>query len=185
MAAIRSRLLGVLPAAPRFPVGPRLLCSAAPLWWRQGRPRTAHRSFAEVELLSRLAELLMPHEPIGESFRDFPVEPSHAWGSRWLCPDIAAFGVLKQKDAALFVEYDGCHWHRDAQAKQRDERKTEALLAYAPGGSVVLRIDHVTQSSRRRQTTTAREAMVDVCRWTCAFAHDLVASSNTVSPDEP
>ena len=148
----------------RFPVGPRLLCTAPPLWWRKGRPRTTHRSFAEVELLSRLAELLMPGEPIKELFRDFPVEPSDAWGSRWLCPDIAAFRVLKQKDAALFVEYDGCHWHRDAQAKQRDERKTEALLAYAPEGSVVLRIGHVTQSLRRKQSSRAMEAVVDVWR---------------------
>ena len=176
MAAIRSRLLGVLPAGLRFSVGPRprLLCSAPPLWWRQGRPRTTHRSFAEVELLSRLAELLMPRERIGELFRDFPVEPSDAWGSRWLCPDITAFGVLKQEDAALFVEYDGCYWHRDAQRKQRDERKTQALLAYAPEGSVVLRIGHVTQSLRRRQTSTAMEAMVDV--WRAGHAPSLTTS---------
>ncbi|OLP86905.1 mTERF domain-containing protein 1, mitochondrial [Symbiodinium microadriaticum] len=174
MAAIRSRFLGVLPAGLRFFVGPRLLCSAPPFWWKKGRPRTTHRSFAEVELLSRLAELLMPREPIGELFRDFPVEPSDAWGSRWLCPDITAFGVLKQKDAALFVEYDGCHWHCNAQGKQRDERKTEALLAYAPGGSVVLRIGHVTQSLRRKQTSTAMEAMVDV--WRAGHVPSLMTS---------
>ena len=174
MALIGSRLLGVLPAGLRFHVRPRLLCSAPPLWWRQGRPRTTHRSFAEVELLSRLAELLMPREPIGELFRDFPVEPSEAWGSRWLCPDIAAFGVLKQKDAALFVEYDGYYWHRDAQGKQRDERKTEALLAYAPEGSVVLRIGHAPQSLRRKQTSTAMEAMVDV--WRAGHVPSLMTS---------
>ena len=32
-------------------------------------------------------------------------------GVRWLCPDVAAFGVLKDEDAALFIEYDGYHGH--------------------------------------------------------------------------
>ena len=163
-AALQSRLPGVLPILPRFRFGARLLCRAPPLWWRRGRPRTVHRSYAEVELLSRLAQVLMPREPIGELFRDFPVKPSDVWGSRWLCPDITTFGVLKEPDAALFVEYDGCHWHGNEQGKQRDERKTAALLAYAPAGSFVLRIGHVSRSLRRMETSTAMEAMVDVWR---------------------
>eukprot|EP00439_Symbiodinium_sp_Y106_P008819 s8097_g1.t1 len=57
------------------------LSACGPPWWRKGRPRTVHRSYAEVELLSRVAELLMPGEAIGELFRDFPVEPSDAWGA--------------------------------------------------------------------------------------------------------
>ena len=144
MAAIWSRL----PTGLRFRVGPRLRCSAPPLWWREGRPRTVHRSYAEVELLSRLAELLMPGEPIGELFRDFPVKKSELWGRPWLCPDISAFSVLKEEGAALFVEYDGCFRHSEPQGRQRDERKTEALLAYAPAGSRVLRIGHVGRGLR-------------------------------------
>ena len=166
MAAIGSRLLGVLPAGLRFRVGPRRLCSVPPLWWREGRPRTVHRSYAEVELLSRLAELLMPQYPIGECFRDFPVEPSDAWGSRWLCPDIAAFGVLKEEHAAVFVEYDGYYRHSEPQGRQRDDRKTEALLRYAPAGSHVFRIGHVGRGLRAGDAST--EATVDVWRAGCS-----------------
>ncbi|CAE7462226.1 unnamed protein product [Symbiodinium sp. CCMP2456] len=158
MATLQSRLLGVLRAG----LGHQLQFSTAPLWWRKGRPRTVHRSYAEVELLSRLAELLMPQKPIGECFRDFPVELSEAWGSRWLSPDISAFGVLKEDHAALFVEYDGCFRHSEPQGWQRDERKTEALLAYAPAGSHVLRIGHVGRGLGA--TDASREAMIDVWR---------------------
>ncbi|CAE7201819.1 MTERF4 [Symbiodinium sp. CCMP2456] len=129
------------------------LAASGPPWWRKGRPRTTHRSFAEVELLSRLAQLLMPGEPIGELFRDFPVEPSDSWGSRWLCPDITAFGVLKQEDAALFVEYDGYHGHYDARGLEADERKTIALLAYAPKGSYVLRLGHAARDMPRTKNS--------------------------------
>ncbi|CAE7241181.1 MTERF4 [Symbiodinium sp. CCMP2592] len=126
---------------------------------RQGRPRTVHRSFAEVELLSRVAELLMPGEPIGELFRDFPVEPSDAWGVRWLCPDVTLFGVLKDEDAALFIEYDGYHGHYDARGQKGDERKTNALLDYAPPGSCVLRIGHAARSLTER--TNSKQVVVD------------------------
>ncbi|CAE7493517.1 MTERF5 [Symbiodinium sp. CCMP2456] len=126
-------------------VASRHLCKA-PTWWRKGRARTLHRSYAEVELLSRLAKLLMPAEPIRELFRDFPVEPSEKWGSRWLCPDITAYGVLKAEDAALFVEYDGYYRHYCLQGYSADERKTNALLQYAPAGSHVLRIRHARLS---------------------------------------
>ncbi|CAE7201800.1 MTERF6 [Symbiodinium sp. CCMP2456] len=124
------------------------LAACGPPWWRKGRPRTTHRSYAEVELLSRLAELLMPGEPIGELFRDFPVQPSDSWRSRWLCPDITAFGVLKDQDAALFVEYDGHPRHYEEQGQEADERKTEALLEYAPPGSGLLRISHAARDLR-------------------------------------
>ncbi|OLP86903.1 mTERF domain-containing protein 1, mitochondrial [Symbiodinium microadriaticum] len=125
----------------------------------KGRPRTTHRSYAEVELLSGLAELLMPGEPIGELFRDFPVEPSDAWGSRWLCPDITAFGVLKEEDAALFVEYDGHPRHYEEQGQEADERKTEALLEYAPPGSCILRVGHSARDLRR--TWNSKQVVVD------------------------
>ncbi|CAE7271822.1 MTERF5 [Symbiodinium sp. CCMP2592] len=136
-----------------WPLGTsRHLCNA-PRWWRNGRARTLHRSYAEVELLSRLAEVLMPGQNIRELFRDFPVEPSEKWGSRWLCPDITAYGVLKQEDAALFVEYDGHYRHYCPQGQSADERKTNALLEYAPGGSRVLRIRHAERSLSRMDSS--------------------------------
>eukprot|EP00439_Symbiodinium_sp_Y106_P044910 s940_g5.t1 len=131
----------------------RRLC-AAPLWWQNGRRRMVHRSYAEVELLSRMAELLMPGQPIGELFRDFPVEPSKKWGSRWLCPDITAMGVLKDENAALFIEYDGYYLHSDDQGALRDKRKTEALLHYAAPGSCILRICHVSRGLSRLGNTS-------------------------------
>ena len=118
-----------------------------------------HRSFAEVELLSRLAELLMPGEPVGELFRDFPVEPSDSWGSRWLCPDITALGVLKDEDAALFLEYDGYPRHYEEQGLEADQRKTEALLEYAPPGSCILRVGHSARDLRR--TRNSKQVVVD------------------------
>ena len=146
------------------------LSACGPPWWRKGRPRTVHRSYAEVELLSRLAELLMPGEPIGELFRDFPVEPSDAWGVRWLCPDVAAFGVLKDEDAALFIEYDGYHGHYDAGGQEGDERKTKALLDYAPPGSCVLRIGHAARELRR--TKNSKEVVVD--KWSAGQGRTLM-----------
>ena len=134
------RLTACLEQGCCFALG-RATCNA-PAWWRAGRPREVHRSYAEVELLSCLAELLMPEEPIAELFRDFPVEPSKSWGARWLCPDITAHGVLKRQGAALFVEYDGHPQHYETKGLQADARKTQALLKYAPHGSCVVRIGH-------------------------------------------
>ncbi|CAE7336413.1 unnamed protein product [Symbiodinium sp. CCMP2456] len=166
MALLRIRLPGVLPgvllAPPWCPPTARLLCSKPPLWWRKGRPRTVHQSFAEVELLSRLAELLMPQEPIGELFRDFPAKKSEAWGSRWLRPDLTAFGVLKDEHAALFIEYDGFFRHSNAQGQERDERKTTALLGHVPARSCVLRIGHVNRDLSRAEN--AAQAVVNVWR---------------------
>ncbi|CAE7300811.1 MTERF2 [Symbiodinium sp. CCMP2592] len=133
-----------------------------PWWWKKGRPRAVHRSTAEVELLSHLAVLVMPEKPIQELFRDFPVEPSETWGSRWLCPDLSTYGVLRKEGAALFVEYDGHYRHCDEQGCKADARKTEALLRYAPEGSRVLRLGH---SAREFGGLDGRlEVLVDVWR---------------------
>ena len=104
----------------------------------------------------------MPQEAIGELFRDFPVQKTDMWGSRWLCPDITAIGVLKKKHAALFVEYDGCFRHSELQAQQQDERKTAALLHYAPPGSCVLRIGHWNRGGS--MTNHSSQEVVDVWR---------------------
>lgn len=57
-------------------------------------------------------------------------------------PDLAAHGVLREKDAALFVEYDGYWRHGEKTGVARDLAKNQALLAFAPRGSVVIRISH-------------------------------------------
>ena len=152
---------GKLLLLPFFALG--LAACPGPSWWIKGRPRTEHRSTAEVELLSPLAVLLMPEKPIAELFRDFPVEPSETWGTRWLCPDLSTYGVLRKEGAALFVEYDG-HWrHYDEQGVKADAKKTEALLRYAPEGSRVVRLGH---SAREFGGSDGRlEGLVD--RW-CA-----------------
>ena len=151
---------GKLLLLPFFALG--LAASPGPSWWKKGRARTVHRSTAEVEFLSHLAVLLMPEKPIAELFRDFPVEPSETWGSRWLCPDLSAYGVLRKEGAALFAEYDG-HWrHYDEQGFKADARKTEALLRYAPEGSRVLRLGH---SARELGGSDCQlEVLVDVWR---------------------
>ena len=162
--------------------------SGAPAWWRAGRPRTVHRSYAEVELLSHLAVLLKPKEPIGELFRDFPVEPSEDWGARWLCPDIAVYGVLRQPSAILFIEYDGHPRHYNAEGQHADDRKTRALVKHAPFGSKILRIGHARRCLAR--TKDSFEVIVDAwrrgrwqslqnvvyqaaCALICVFAGDL------------
>ena len=55
---------------------------------------------------------------------------------------MAAYGVLKDRQAALFVEYDGYWRHGEKEGIDRDRQKNVALLAYAPPGSHVLRISH-------------------------------------------
>ena len=57
-------------------------------------------------------------------------------------PDLAAYGVLKDWQAALFVEYDGYWRHGEKEGIDRDSLKNAALLEYAPPGSHVLRISH-------------------------------------------
>ena len=126
----------------RLTFGAALTESRPPTWWLQGRPRNVFQSKAEVELLSQLAVLLMPDEPIAEAFRDFSVKKCSEWGSSRLCPDLTAYGVLKATDAALFIEYDGYYHHMEPLGLARDMRKTSALLKLAPAGSIVLRIAH-------------------------------------------
>ena len=111
-----------------------------PAWWQQGWPRGRVDSLAEAELLSELAVLLMPGTEIGELFRSFPAP--EGWGGHALEPDLAAHGVLKDKHAALFVEYDGFWRHGEKEGITRDRKKNAALLAYAPEGSFVVRIAH-------------------------------------------
>ena len=76
--------------------------ASAPVWWAKGWPRERVDSLAEAELLSQLAVALKPRTKIGELFRRFPAPDG--WGGKYLDPDLAVHGVLKKKDAALFVE---------------------------------------------------------------------------------
>ena len=115
------------------------LCGAPP-WWQRGWPRHRIGSVAEAELLAPLAELLMPQVPIAELFRSFP--SPKGWGGHYLEPDLAAYGVLKDANAALFVEYDGYWRHGEKEGMERDRIKNAALLKYAPEGSYVVRISH-------------------------------------------
>ena len=99
-------------------------------------------SVAETELLTQLAALLMPEDvAIEEMFRNFPAP--EGWGGNYLEPDLSLFGVLKDENAALFVEYDGSWRHETKEGIERDRMKA-ALLKYAPPGSCVIRISHTT-----------------------------------------
>ena len=126
-----------------------------PTWWQLGWPRKHPGSVAEAELLAPLAELLMPKTPIMELFRSFP--SPEGWQGNYLEPDLAAYGVLKDKDAALFVEYDGYWRHGERAGMDRDHLKNASLLAYAPPGSKVIRICH-----------TVTEAIDDRTLFICA-----------------
>ena len=114
--------------------------SEPPAWWLKGWPRQRVGSVAEAELLSQLAVLLMPKEPISELFRRFP--SPEGWRGNYLDPDLSAYGVLKDPSAALFVEYDGYWRHGEKDGVQRDELKNATLLSNAPAGSRVIRISH-------------------------------------------
>jgi len=121
--------------------------SYVPSWWQQGWPQEHLDSVAEGELLAPLADLLMPQMPIRELFRSFPAPED--WGGGSLQPDLAAHGVLRKKDAALFVEYDGYYRHGEKAGVARDKAKNGALLAFAPEGSLVIRISHTTKRALR------------------------------------
>ena len=82
----------------------------------------------------------MPKTPIEELFRSFP--SPDGWGGHYLEPDLTAYRVLKDPNAALFVEYDGYWRHGEREGRTRDQSKNEALLTYGPPGSCVLRISH-------------------------------------------
>ena len=126
-------------------VVPLLTASVPPAWWRKGFARKRVGSVAEAELLSQLAVLLMPNEPIEELFRSFP--SPEGWGGHYLEPDLTAYGVLKDESAALFVEYDGYWRHGEKEGVEMDALKNAALLDYAPPGSYVVRVSR-TQSTR-------------------------------------
>ena len=98
-------------------------------------------SVAETELLMQLAALLMPEDaPIEEMFRNFPAP--EGWGGNYLEPDLSLCGVLKDENAALFVEYDGYWRHEEKEGMEKDMKKNAVLLQYAPLGSYVMRISH-------------------------------------------
>ena len=111
-----------------------------PAWWLKGWPRQRLGSVAEAELLSQLAVLLMPKEPISELFRRFP--SPEGWRGHYLDPDLSAYGVLKDPSAALFVEYDGYWRHGETEGMVMDGLKNMTLLSNAPAGSRVIRISH-------------------------------------------
>ncbi|CAE7271427.1 MTERF5 [Symbiodinium sp. CCMP2592] len=156
-------------------LGAALPASVPPLWWRKGRPRKILGSRAEAELLCQLAVLLMPGVPIAEAFRDFPVEKSEAWCSCKLSPDLAAYGVLRATDAALFIEYDGYYRHLEPPGLARDMRKTSALLKFAPAGSIVLRIAHKKRKWRDKST----QVLVD--SWCAEHEPSLLKALNQVA----
>ena len=111
-----------------------------PIWWQEGWARQRAGSVAEAELLAPLGELLMPGVPVTEMFRSF--KSPAAWGGHYLEPDLTAYGVLKDKTAALFVEYDGYWRHGTKEGMANDHMKNAALLGFAPPGSYVVRISH-------------------------------------------
>ncbi|CAE7939557.1 ABCB10 [Symbiodinium necroappetens] len=113
-----------------------------PGWWKAGRARKRLGSVAEAELLSHLAVLLLPEEPIRELFRDFPAERNEGWSRNTLSPDLAVYGALQAQEAALFLEYDGYCRHLKPRGILADTRKSQALLDASPAGSYVLRIAH-------------------------------------------
>ena len=111
--------------------------SRPPTWWQQGWARQRAGSVAEAELLAPLGELLMPGMPLQEMFRSF--KSPAGWGGHYLEPDLTTYGF---KTAALFVEYDGYYRHATKEGMDRDQIKNTALLAFAPPGSYVVRINH-------------------------------------------
>ena len=91
----------------------------------------------------------MPKTPIEELFRSFP--SPDGWNGHYLEPDLTAYGVLKDPNAALFVEYDGYWRHGEREGRSRDQSKNDALLAYGPPGSCVLRISHTDSRGLKDQ----------------------------------
>ena len=124
-----------------------------PRWWQGGWRRQHVGSAAQVELLSQVAAVLMPKTPIAELFRSFP--SPNGWGEEPLEPDLTAYGVLRDLDAALFVLYD------ESNEKREDLRgESEALLAYGPAGSYVLHISHL-----KSQPVKGNLLYVQVSNW--------------------
>ncbi|CAE7587807.1 unnamed protein product, partial [Symbiodinium sp. CCMP2456] len=141
-----------------------------PGWWCRGFPRKRYGSFAEVELLSQLGALLCPEMPLEEMFRSFPGKDLPDWGGHYLSPDLVLWGVLKDPEAALFIEYDGFYRHFEPRGVAADRRKTRALLAYAPAGSRVLRVSH-----EEREVDDLAESLV-ISSWWPQHRKSLTAS---------
>ena len=70
-------------------------------------------------------------------------------GGHCLEPDLSLHGVLRDEDAALFVEYDGSWRHDTKEGMERDQMKNAALLTFAPAGSYVVRISHTISKPLR------------------------------------
>ena len=167
----------------------RWMASAAPDWWRKGWPRDRVDSMAEAELLSQLAVALKPRTKIGELFRRFPAPDG--WGGKYLDPDLAVHGVLRKKDAALFVEYDGFWRHSEDERLSTDHRKNAALLSTAPPGSQVVRIGHW---GRKPLESAPHVLWISVDRWslgdqksiskmlTCIFLEILAEVGECLDP---
>ena len=132
--------------------------TVCPNWWQQGWSRQRAGSVAEAELLAPLGELLMPNTPILELFRSFPSPPG--WAGNYLEPDLAAHGVLKDREAALFIEYDGYWRHGEKAGMEMDQLKNAALLAYAPAGSKVIRISHIPC---KPVTLESNKGILEIC----------------------
>ena len=64
--------------------------------------------------------------PLEEMFRNFPAP--EGWGGHSLEPNLSLYGVLKDENAALFIEYDGYWRHEGKEGIQRDTKKNAALL---------------------------------------------------------
>ncbi|CAE7927122.1 Hmgcs1 [Symbiodinium sp. KB8] len=109
------------------------------LWLRSHVRREEQFSASELELMSQLGVLLMPDHPIEELFRRF-----EGSGRFWsgLEPDLVAYGVLKEPEAALFMEYDGYWRHANRYGYKKDKEKNAALFSVGPPGSWVIRIGH-------------------------------------------
>ncbi|CAE7792809.1 Hmgcs1, partial [Symbiodinium microadriaticum] len=108
-------------------------------WLRSHVRREEQFSASELELMSQLGVLLMPDHPIEELFRRF-----EGSGRFWsgLEPDLVAYGVLKEPEAALFMEYDGYWRHANRYGYKKDKEKNAALFSVGPPGSWVIRIGH-------------------------------------------
>ncbi|CAE6950918.1 MTERF4 [Symbiodinium sp. CCMP2456] len=141
-----------------------------PGWWRRGFPRKRYGSFAEVELLSQLGALLCPDMPLEEMFRSFYGKDLAEWGGRYLSPDLVLYGVLKDPEAALFIEYDGFYRHFEPRGVEADRRKTRALLTFAPPHSRVLRLSH-----QERELDDIADSLV-IPRWWPRHRTSLTAS---------
>ena len=165
-----GRILSGLLFAPLLFAAASVPNLSPPGWWRRGFPKKRYDSFAEVELLSQLGALLCPEMPLQEMFRRFPGKDLPDWGGHYLSPDLVLYGVLKDPEAALFIEYDGFYRHFEPGGAEADRRKTRALLSFAPPGSRVLRLSH-----EERELDDIADSLV-IPRWWPRHRKSLTAS---------